>query len=183
MGSDIIVVNIRRKLGFSVMEILIVIILLSVRVVFALPNMRNSQDNARQRNALNQRPIDNTLEMGEQKRANDKEEVRCKRLIEEALIKLNGLNPVSVDNTEEVARFNQDIAVLQEQKETARNAETEEGDAEEGRCKGLIRALKTKRNALNPIPIDNTLEITKLKQDIAALKKQQETARYERWKC
>ena len=58
------------------------------------------------------------------------------------------LNPVTFDNTEEIARLNQDIAALEIRKETAHNAETSEGDIEEGRCKGLIRTLKEKKECV-----------------------------------
>jgi hypothetical protein len=47
------------------------------------------------------------------------------------------------------------------------NEQKVQSDLEELRCKTLIETLTTTLNGLNPIPIDNTAEIARLKVRVA----------------
>jgi hypothetical protein len=186
--------------------------------------------------------------VNEQKVQSDQEELRCKTLIDTLTTTLNGLNPIPIDNTAEIARLKvsggvvgggggwwvvdldgsgwhcvvlvlvnyfflfinrwdtvlsdvflvgnvfffpcsfflfffvllhqEQIQATQTKKQAAGDLDTDEGDLEEARCKGVVRKLKKTLEGLNPVPVNNTREIQRLKTEIIGVEKEKEKARW-----
>ena len=70
------------------------------------------------------------------------------------------------------------IQATQTKKQAAGDLDTDEGDLEEARCKGVVRKLKKTLEGLNPVPVNNTREIQRLKTEIIGVEKEKEKARW-----